>query len=186
MPSRSKTQKVIVSIAVCLLMSLVAVKVFFIDYFRIPQNGMYPGLPAGSIVVTWRRAYSRAADVKRGDIVIFVREEQGQRFNYIWRVIALPGEKVEASGESLKIDGELVQRSRVREADGRTVFHEQIGDASYEIAFTASPGDPPPDVAVVVPADEFFVMGDNRNDARDSRYFGPISFRSIIGRTLKR
>ena len=77
---------------------------------------MYPGLPAGSTVVGWRRAYSRAADVKRGNIVIFVREEPGQRYNYIWRVIALPGEKFEACGELLKVNGELLQRSLLREA----------------------------------------------------------------------
>ncbi|WP_424594824.1 signal peptidase I [Bradyrhizobium sp.] len=52
------------------------------------------------------------------------------------------------------------------------------------MAFESSPLDRAPDASVKVPPDQFFVMGDNRLDARDSRYFGPISFSSIIGRKL--
>jgi signal peptidase I len=58
------------------------------------------------------------------------------------------------------------------------------GDASYEIALVTSPRTPPPDVSLTVPPDQFFVMGDNRFNAVDSRYFGPISFNSIIGKKL--
>ena len=169
---------------IAVLLALFAVKTFFIGYYRIPQNGMYPGLPAGSIVFAAQRAYSGSSSVNRGDIVVFVREENGRRYNYIWRVVALPGEKVEASGESLTINGQTVQRQRVREADGKTVFREQIGDAAYEVAFDQSPRSRPPDASVTVAPDQFFVMRDNRFDARDSRYFGPIAFSSIIGKKL--
>ena len=184
MANSAKVTRIIVWSIIALLLVAIGVKARFIGYYKIPQNGMYPGLPAGSSVFAAQRAYSGASSVKRGDIVVFVREENGQRYNYIWRVVALPGEKVEASGESLTINGQAVQRQRVREAAGKTVFREQIGDASYEVAFAPSPLYPPPDVSVTVPSDQFFVMGDNRFDARDSRYFGPISFSSIIGKKL--
>jgi signal peptidase I len=136
-------------------------------------------LPAGSSVFAAKRAYSGSSSVKRGDIVVFVHEENGQRYNYIWRVIALPGEKIEASRESLAVNGQPVQRQRVCEADGKRIFREQIGDASYEVAFEVSPR-----ASITVPPDQFFVMGDNRFDARDSRYFGLITFASIIGKRL--
>ena len=113
-----------------------------------------------------------------------MREENGQRYLYIWRIIALPGEKVEASGESLTINSQLVQRQRIRETSGKTIFREQIGDVSYEVAFDQSPSYSPPDISLTVPPDQFFVMGDNRFDARDSRYFGTIPFSSIIGKKL--
>ncbi len=184
MPSATKTKKIVIWSVAAVLLAILAIKTFFIGYYRIPQNGMYPGLPAGSRVFAAQRAYSGASSVKRGDIVVFVREENGQRYNYIWRVVALPGEKVEASSESLTINGHAVQRQRVREADGKTVFREQIGDVSYEVAFDLSPRDRPPDVSVTIPPDQFFVMGDNRFGARDSRYFGPISFSSITGKKL--
>lgn len=173
------------STAIAVLLVLLAVKGFFIDYYRIPQNGMYPGLPSGSIVFTAKRPYSDVSNVKRGDIIVFVREENGHRYNYIWRVVALPGETVTASGKSLVVNGRAAQRQPVREVDGKAVFREQIGDIpNYEIAFDLSPKSQPPDVSVTIPADQFFVMGDNRFDARDSRYFGPVSFSSIIGKKL--
>lgn len=184
MPTASKAKKIATWSIIAVLLVVLTIKTFFIGYYRIPQNGMYPGLPAGSSLFTAKRAYSGASSVKRGDIVVFVREESGQRYNYIWRVVALPGDKVEASGEALTINGLPVQRQRVREADGRTVFREQIGDAAYEIAVDTSPASRPPDSSVTVPPDQFFVMGDNRFDARDSRYFGPITFSSIIGKKL--
>jgi signal peptidase I len=182
MLSASTTKKIGIGIAVALLVVFLSVKAFFIGYYRIPQNGMYPGLPAGSRVLAAKRAYAGASSVKRGDIVVFVREESGQRYNYIWRVVALPGETVEASGELLTINGQAPQRQHLREADGKKIYREQLGDVSYEVAFDDSPRHTPPDVSITVPSDQFFVMGDNRFEARDSRYFGPIHFSSIIGR----
>ena len=184
MATASKTKKIAAWSVIAVLLVILAIKTFFIGYYRIPQNGMYPGLPAGSSLFTFKRAYSSASSVKRGDIVVFVREDNGQRNDYIWRVVGLPGDKVEASDEMLTINGQSVQRQRIREADGKTVFREQVGDAAYEVAFDASPRFRPPDASVTVPPDQFFVMGDNRFDARDSRYFGPISFSSIIGKKL--
>ena len=129
-PKQSKHSKILIGSGVAALLVLLAIKTFCIDYYRIPQNGMYPGLPAGSILFTTKRAYSDASSVKRGDIIVFVREENGQRYNYIWRVVALPGERVETSGESLVINGQVVQRQHLREADGKIVFREQIGGIS--------------------------------------------------------
>ena len=115
MPNPAKTRQIVTWSLLVVVLALVATKAFFISYYHIPQNGMYPSLPAGSRLFAARRAYSGATSVKRGDIVVFVRDENGRRYNYIWRVIALPGEKVEASGESLTINGQAVQRQRVRE-----------------------------------------------------------------------
>jgi signal peptidase I len=184
MPMKSRIVKVLVLGGIALLAALVVVKAFFVDYYRIPQNGMYPGLPAGSTFLTVKRPYSDALSVKRGDIIVFVRDEKGQRYNYVWRVIGLPGDKVEASGESLSINGRAVQRERIGEADGKSIFREQIRDVSYQIAFDRLSADRPPNTSITVPVNQFFVMGDNRFNARDSRYFGPISFSSIIGKKL--
>jgi signal peptidase I len=169
---------------IAVFLALVAIKTLFIGFYHIPQNGMYPGLPAGSRLFAAKRAYSGASSVKQGDIVVFMREENGQRYVYIWRVIALPGDKVEASGESLSINDQPVRRQRVREVDGSTIFREHIGDATYEVAFDTSPRFSPPDTSITVPPGHFFVMGDNRFGASDSRYFGPIAFSSIIGKEL--
>jgi signal peptidase I len=169
---------------VILALVLFALKVFFIGYYRIPQNGMYPTLPAGSILFTNRRPYSDVSAVKRGDIIVFVREQNGQRYNYIWRVVGLPGDKVQTSGESLIINGQPAARGRLADAEGKSLFRESIGSISYEIAFDPSASERPPDVSVTVPPDHVFVMGDNRFNAFDSRRFGPVPFSSFIGKKL--
>jgi signal peptidase I len=184
MSTTYKATIIATSSILAIILVLLAAKTFFIGYYHIPQNGMYPGLPAGSRLFAVRRAYFDASSVQRGDIVVFVREENGQLYNYIWRVVALPGEKVEASGDSLTINGQRVQRQRVREAGGSVVFREQVGDAAYEVAFDTSPRFIPPDTSITVPPAHLFVMGDNRFQATDSRYFGPIAFSSIVGRKL--
>jgi signal peptidase I len=176
--------KIVAWSVLILVLALFALKAFVVGYYRIPQNGMYPTLAAGSVLFTIKRPYSDISAVKRGDIIVFVREQNGQRYNYIWRVIGLPGDLVQTSGESLIINRQPAARQPVADADGKSLFRETVGNVSYEIAFDASASERPPDVAVTVPPDHVFVMGDNRFNAFDSRRFGPISFSSIIGKKL--
>ena len=178
----SKSKNILRGGLIIAALALLVTRLFFVGIYRIPQNGMYPGLPAGSQLFAIRHPYSNASSVKRGDVVVFTREENGQRCNYIWRVIALPGESVEASGDSLVINGQGIKRKHIREADDKRIFREQIGDASYEVAFDLSPHHLPPDVSITLASGEFFVMGDNRFDDFDSRSFGPIMFSSIIAK----
>ncbi|TAL27492.1 MAG: signal peptidase I [Alphaproteobacteria bacterium] len=181
---QSKTSMVILWVFTGAFLMLLVTRELFIGYYNIPQNGMYPGLPPNSKIFTAKRAYSNPADVKRGDIITFLREKGGRSYVYIWRVIALPGEKVETSGEALAINGQAAQRELVGEAGGEKIFRERIGDVSYEVAFNQTPSNRPPDVAITVPVGEFFVMGDNRFDALDSRSFGTVPFSAIIGRKI--
>ena len=176
--------KIVAWSVLILMLALFALKAFFVGYYRIPQNGMYPTLPAGSVLFTIKRPYSDISAVKRGDIIVFVREQNGQRYNYIWRVIGLPKDKVQTSGESLVINDQPVIRERLADTDGKSLFREKVDSVSYDIAFDPSARERPPDVSVVVPPDNLFVMGDNRFNAFDSRRFGPIPFSSIIGKKL--
>src|SRR5438552_17790946 len=102
---RSKRIKQLISGLVIIAVAVTA-KAFLIEHFRIPQNGMYPGLPAGSGFWAYKRAYSAPAQVKRGDIIVFTHHLQnGQPYIYIWRVIGLPGDIIIAAGESLTVNG---------------------------------------------------------------------------------
>lgn len=122
--------------------------------------------------------------MKRGDIVVFTHLQNGQPYTYIWRVIGLPGDTIIAASESLTVNGRPVLHERIREEENAGIFREKIDEATFEVAFAQSPKHRPPDASLTVPPDHFFVMGDNRLNAFDSRYFGPISFSSIIGRKL--
>src|SRR5262249_55631618 len=184
----SRTSKIILgsgaAALLALLSTLMVVKVLFLGDYVIPQNGMYPSLRCGSRLLTIKHPEAAPSEVKRGDIVVFTRDELGERYIYIWRVVGLPGDAIEAVGPSLVINGRPVERDRVREEQGMVIFRERLDEASYEVAVIRSPRELPPDASVIVPADHFFVMGDNRLDALDSRSFGPIPFGAIIGRKL--
>ncbi|WP_313912710.1 signal peptidase I [Tahibacter sp.] len=172
-------------VVVLVVVALVLVRVFFIKTYHIPQNGMYPGLPSGSFLFALKRPYAYPESVRRGDIVIFRRDEETGSYLYIWRVIGLPGDTIQTSGWGLRVNGHVVQRWRDGERDGKSIFYEQVGEASYKIALDESPTHEPPDVSTTVPAGHFFVMGDNRFEAKDSRYFGAIPFDSIVGKKLR-
>ena len=184
MISGAKISRILVRSVMALLLAAIALKALFFGNYKIPQNGMYPSLPAGSRIWTSKHAYKTVSDVKHGDVIVFNVDEGGGRYVYVWRVIALPGETVHAAGESLSINGRPVQRDAAREVAGIKLFREQIEGASYEIAFGENPSGEPPEVSITVPKNHLFVMGDNRNDSRDSRYLGPIAFDSIVGKKL--
>ena len=95
----------------------------------------------------------------------------------------MPGETITIDGDDLTIDGRSVKSEKVRTEGKFEIFRETIGDASYEIALGPDvPPNLPASMTIEVPADHLFVMGDNRHDAFDSRYMGPIAFRTVTGK----
>ena len=128
---------------ITLLLALVAGKIFITDYYRIPQNGMYPACQvAASCSQPSERTQIHQASSEATSSFSCVRKT-GSGHNYIWRVIALPGEKVETSGESLAINGRAASGGRFVSKDGETVFQEQIGDALYRSPSSVAESRPP-------------------------------------------
>ncbi len=181
---RKTTKQIITGIVIIAGVLAITAKVFFIGHYVIPQNGMFPGLPAGSRVWGYKHAYSSSSQVRRGEVVVFTHFQDGRPYIYIWRVVGLPGDMVASIGESVAVNGHPVTRERVREEQDTAIFRETLGGTTYEIAFNQSLKQRPPDASLTVPPNHFFVMGDNRFGAYDSRYFGPIPFDSIVGKKL--
>ena len=140
---------------------------------------------------------------QRGDIIIFTPPEAGQENLYIKRVVGLPGDRISFQGKQFVLNGTPIQKQELFNSDRDTivqdrgfdpedrydrsklhVYKETLGDRAYTVleddSFEAinAPQD------IVVPEDHFFVLGDNRDDTRDSRVFGVISFNSIRGRAF--
>lgn len=119
---------------------------------------MSPHIASGEYVLINTFAY-RFAQPQRGDIVAF-RENDDARAIYIKRVVGLPGDRVRVDGGVVSIDGRRLGEPYVRYADRRS-FPE-----------------------VVVPPAAVYVLGDNRANSEDSRFFGPVGDDRLIGRAL--
>lgn len=130
--------------------------------FWIPSESMETTLLINDRVLVNKLSY-KLHDVHRGDVVVFVRreDEPGQYRDLIKRVVGLPGDTVQA-------------RDNVVSVNGSTMVEPYL-----DPGITTSDFGP-----VVVPEDQIFVMGDNRNDSYDSRNFGTIEEDRIVGRAF--
>jgi signal peptidase I len=155
------------------------VKTFLFQAFYIPSASMEPTLQVGDRVLVNKLSY-KLHDVNRGDIVVFEApdtERAGGIEDLVKRVVGLPGETVEER------DGKVY-------VDGRPLDEPYLADGTQTAFANAPPGcaPPPPDIenVCVVPARAVFVLGDNRNQSKDGRVFGPIDESDIVGRVFVR
>lgn len=150
----------------------VVVKVFLLQAFYIPSASMYPTLQVGDRVLVNKLSYD-LHDVNRGDIVVFERpaaETSSNIPDLIKRVIGLPGEQVAFDGGHVYIDGELLEEGYLPEGTVTTAAN--------------APNKCTLEAPCSVPDGEVWVMGDNRGDSKDSRYFGTIPESTIVGRAF--
>jgi signal peptidase I len=160
---------VVVALSLALLLRLFVVQTFFI-----PSGSMEPTLQIGDRILVNKLSYDLHG-VDRGNIVVFSRPPTencgGPEVNdLVKRVIGLPGNVISLSGGYVYIDGKRLDESWL--------------PASEQGVTT--PGPPGTPYSLVrpfkVPANDYFVMGDNRTDSCDSRYWGPISKSLIVGK----
>ena len=148
------------------------VKTFLFQAFFIPSLSMYSTLDKGDRVLVNKLSY-RLHDVNRGDIVVFERppsETATDIPDLIKRVVGLSGEQIVIEGGRVLVDGEPLEESYLPEGVTTTADN----------ATNQCPREDP----CLVPEGELWVMGDNRNDSKDSRYFGPIEEDTIVGRAF--
>jgi len=161
---------------VVLVAVLVAVllRTFVVQTFYIPSGSMEPTLQVGDRILVNKLSYHLHA-VSRGDIVVFSRPVAencgGPEVNdLVKRVIGLPGDTVTLAGGHVYIDGRKLDESWLPASEqGQTQPGPPGNSANLQQAFT-------------VPANDYYVMGDNRTFSCDSRYWGPIAESTIVGK----
>lgn len=155
----------IVVVGGALVIALV-IKTFLLQAFYIPSSSMVSTLNIGDRVLVNKLSYD-LHDVHRGDIIVFERPEAeagtSTITDLIKRVIGLPGDTVEAQNGQVLVNG------------------EPLDEPYLDEGVTTGDFDP-----VTVPEGQYFMMGDNRGDSRDSRFFGPIAEETIVGRAFFR
>jgi len=177
------------------LLFVLIVRSFIFEPFRIPSGSMMPTLLQGDFIFVKKYAYGLRLPVseakildtgepERGDVIVF-RLPSDPSINYIKRVVGLPGDQVRYERHRLTINGELVDLERhpaATEADPR--FVEQLGDRAHEIRI-ADASNLLRDGVYQVPEGHYFVMGDNRDNSRDSRFIGSIPESHLVGEAVR-
>lgn len=168
----------VVLIAAALLIAFL-IKTFLFQAFYIPSGSMEPTLEIGDRVLVNKLSYD-FHDVHRGDIIVFVAPKSAQSggiSDLVKRVIGLPGDIVTGRPDGdVYIDGRRLDEPYLPK-DTPTTF-------SSVPPFCGRPPDGNP--GCVVPKGRLFVLGDNRTESKDGRFFGSIPESSIIGRVFVR
>lgn len=161
-----------VAVIVGAVLLALVVKTFLLQAFYIPSLSMAPTLEKGDRVLVNKLSY-KVHDVNRGDVVVFTRppgESETDIQDLIKRVVGLPGDKLVIKDGGVYVDGQRLKESYL--PPGTVTSTETT-------PIKCTDADP-----CVIPQGKVWVMGDNRGDSRDSRFFGPIAESSIVGRAF--
>jgi signal peptidase I len=151
------------------------IRAFAVQAYKIPSGSMIPTLLVGDYILVNRLSYGlripyykyilRWGEIKRGDIIVFVFPEDPSK-DFIKRVIALPGETIEIRKKKIYING--------REIEDKWGFFsdDYVGPPRDDFG------------PFQVPQGHVFVMGDNRDESNDSRFWGPVNIENIKGKAF--
>jgi len=173
------------SIVIAVILALF-IRTFVVQAFKIPTGSMEENLLIGDHLLVNKfvfgptetgaeRKLLPVGDIQRRDVIVFKYPEEPDR-DFIKRVIGLPGETVEVREKKVYINGQPLDEPYVhflQPPAGVSEFHEVT---SFDVRERYGP--------VTVPANHYFVMGDNRDNSQDSRYWGFLPRENIKGKAL--
>ena len=188
------------------ILSVFGVRAFLIEPFHIPSSAMAPTLQVGDYIFAYKlpygnygtygiwltdgaRIYDRQRP-QRGDVMVF-RFPGDPSIFYVKRVICLPGDHIVYRDKKLYVNDKPVESKLLHHAvetlpggSSRpvSVYEEQFGDTVYTVQHDEDKYSK--QVDVVVPDGNYFVLGDNRDRSNDSRYWGSVPEKNLIGRLV--
>ncbi len=161
-------------------------RTYVLQAFKIPTGSMEENLLVGDHILVNKFVYGRTATplerallpmrpIRRGDVVVFKYPEDPTR-DFIKRCVGLPGDTVEIVDKQLYLNGKAVaDASYTYHADGRT-FARGSAPTGWSVRDSFGP--------YVVPPAHYFCLGDNRDNSRDSRVWGPVPESHVKGRAF--
>ena len=179
------------------LFFVLIIRSFIFEPFRIPSGSMMPTLLQGDYIFVKKYTYGlrlpviekkmlKTGDPARGDVAVF-RLPSDPNINYIKRVVGLPGDRVVYKEHRLTINGEEIELNR----DSDTSTHGDIPqfvenlDGREHAILISRPGNTARDGVYIVPQGSYFMMGDNRDNSRDSRFIGVIADEFLVGEAVR-
>lgn len=192
-------RKAIIKVFFIATITALFVRGFFIENYRIASNSMAPTLPVGELIFVSKSAFSiklpfssyelvKFSRPRRSDIVAFSLPQYGN-VTHVKRVVAIAGDRVEIKDGNLYINGKPSHYDelnspvrRLASTEGSIQLEKVSGSSSYPIQIERKnlPNYGPVDV----PANHFFVLGDNRSDSIDSRTWGPVPYSCLKGKVF--
>jgi len=173
------------SIVIAVILALF-IRTFAVQAFKIPTGSMENNLLIGDHLLVNKfalgptetaleRTLLPVVTIKRGDVLVFKYPVDPTR-DFIKRVIGLPGETLEVKDKKVYINGKMLDEPYVHYLDASTTPPELREETSLNLRERYGP--------VVVPPEQYFMMGDNRDNSADSRYWGFLRRDYIKGRAL--
>jgi signal peptidase I len=168
------------AIVVAVVLALV-IRAFVVQAFTIPSGSMMDTLLVGDYILVNKFLYGAEVpytdvrlpgirDPRRGDIIVFKYPNDESR-DFIKRIVAVGGETVQVKDNRVYVDGQRLEEPYVRPASLPAVASDHC---RYEYACTPT----------AVPSGAYFVMGDNRDNSQDSRYWGFVKREKIRGKAF--
>jgi signal peptidase I len=173
------------------LLIVLIIRSFIFEPFRIPSGSMMPTLLQGDYIFVTKYSYGlrlpviekkfiETGEPQRGDVVVF-RLPSDPSVNYIKRVVGLPGDTIEYRDHRLTINGATMPLS---EGDAPSQFRELLGERDHDILIS-NPRSRASEGRYLVPEGHYFMMGDNRDNSRDSRYINAIPETYLVGEAVR-
>lgn len=176
---------------------VLVVRGFIAEPFKIPSGSMLPTLEVGDFILVNKFSYGlrlplgyyKLIDLgspERGDVIVF-RYPEDPSIDYIKRVVGVPGDRIVYRNKELFINGERIphQELQAYPQDPRFMeLRETMGDTSYNIMIAGRYNFMDQAQEWTVPEGEYFVLGDNRDNSRDSRYWGFVKDEYLKGRAF--
>ena len=187
---------------IAFMFGMILIRSAFADYYVVPSSSMYPTLLEGDRVICDRVAYDiklpftdivlkHLADPQRGDVVTFSSPEDGIRL--VKRLIAVPGDVVEMRDEHLYINGQAASYQPVSDsnpahltpqrefAGEQLVWKEKLGSLNHDIIVMPEREAMRDFGPLKIPQGQYLMLGDNRDNSKDSRYIGLVRRELITG-----
>ncbi len=154
-------------IVIALIIALI-IRALFVQAFRIPSGSMIPTLLIGDHILVEKVTY-RFREPKRFEIIVF-KFPLDRKVDYIKRIIGLPGDVVKIVNKQVYVNGHKLNEPYVQHTDPNVVPADVSPRDNYG--------------PVKVPKGHLFVMGDNRDNSYDSRFWGFVPIKDVIGRAF--